>query len=407
MRQLQTHARFGLLMSALALISVPSAALAQDATCETDTDCEHGYTCEAVGGGCPAVDFACEPGSECTPPPEPECETVLGCVPARDCEADSDCATGWKCATEQYSECTDSGGAAEPTCAPGEECVKPEPDPSAVPDCETKEVSFCAPPWALPCVEAADCGAGFECVELISMSCSGSSGGGSAGEPTPSDNPAPDDGSSGFAPPAEGDPVPPDEGMPPECTSEPSGEFYCQLVETTCETDADCAAGLTCQEQYGDSVSCGGATPQPDLPEDGNGSGGAAGSGGGDDPDQDRAVPPDCVAPEPTFACAPPGFNGGYGYDLDGRGEATSGGGDPDRGGGTGTPDPNNENGEEPPAAPVDDDAELSGSDENAADTMSESSGCSTTGSSRSSGGMVLMGLAVLGLAVRRRTLRG
>jgi MYXO-CTERM domain-containing protein len=386
-------------MSALALMSAPSAALAQEATCETDTDCDHGYTCEAVGGGCAAVDIACVPGSECPPPPPQECETILGCVPARDCEADSDCATGWKCATEEYSECTDSGGAAEPTCAPGEDCVKPEPDPSDVPDCETRTVSFCAPPWALPCEEAADCGAGFECVERIAMSCSGSAGG-SAGEPTPD----PADGDMGFAPPAEGDPVPPEEQMPPECTSEPSGEFYCQLIETTCETDADCAAGLTCQEHYGDSVSCGGAAP--DLPEEGSGSGG---SGGDEDPDQDRALPPDCVAPEPTYACAPPGYlDYGYGYDLDGygRGEATAGGGNPDQGGGTGAPDPSNENGgEEPPVAPVDEDAELSGSDGNAAG-MSESSGCSTTGSSRSSGGLALMALAVLGLAFRRKAIR-
>jgi MYXO-CTERM domain-containing protein len=396
MRDLQTHARFGLLMSALALMSVPSAALAQEAACATDADCEHGYTCEAVGGGCAGVDIACTPGGECPPPPE--CETVLGCVPARDCEADGDCATGWKCATEQYSECTNAGGAAE--CLPGEECVKPEIAPA--PDCETKEVSFCAPPWALPCEEAADCGAGFECVEHIAMSCNGGSAG--APTPTPGDDPAPDSGSGdmGFAPPAEGDPVPPDQGIPGECTSEPTGEFYCRLIETTCSTDADCAAGLTCQEQYGDGVACGGATP--DLPEDGSGSGG--GSGGGADPDQDRALPADCVPPAPTYACAPPGFNGGYGYDYghDGRGEATGGVVTPDQGGSSS--DPNGQNGgEEPPASPAGDDAELSDGDDNAADMTSESSGCSTTGGSPSSGGMMLMGLAVLGLALRRRVL--
>jgi MYXO-CTERM domain-containing protein len=390
MRQLQTDARFGLLMSALALMSVPSAALAQDAACDTDADCEHGYTCEVVGGGCP--DIACAEGSEC--PPQ-DCDTMLGCLPARDCEADSDCATGWKCATEQYSDCADAGF----TCAEGEECVKPDLPPAS--DCETREISFCAPPWTLPCESATDCGAGFECVERIAMSCSN---GGSAGEPTPSGDPVPpDDGSSGFAPPADGDPVPPEEEMPSECTSEPSGEFYCQLIETTCNTDADCAAGLTCQEQYGDSVSCGGATPDV-PPEEGNGSGGAGGagaggdSGGSDDPDQDRALPADCIAPAPTYACAPPGYNSGYGYDLDGRGEAAAGTADPDQSAG----DSNNENGEEPPAAPTDDDSELSTGDGNAAG-MSESSGCSTTGRSGSSGSMMLMALAVLGLALRRR----
>jgi len=389
MRQLQTQARFGLLMSALALISAPSAVLAQEAACESDTDCDHGYTCEAVGGGCPAID--CAEGSDCQ---IPECETVLGCVPARDCEADSDCADGWKCATEQYSDCATN--AADPACAPGEECGDRVPDPVNPPDCETKEVSYCAPPWALPCESAADCGASFECVELIAMSCSGSSGGGSAGDPQPVPDP-------GFAPPAEGDPLPPEEATPGECTSEPTGELACKLIETTCSTHADCPAGLTCQESYGNGVSCGGATPEPDLPDNGSGS---AGSGGGADPDAD-ARPADCAPPEPTFACAPPSyFDGyGYGYDLDGRGEGTAGTDSSDDESSDGDADPNGDTGGAPTAAPVDDERELSSGDNDAADMTSESSGCSATGGSPASGSMLLTALAVLGLAVRRRVL--
>src|SRR5688500_5357749 len=83
MRQLQTHARFGLLMSALALMSAPATVLAQD-TCAADDDCEHGYSCEQVGGACPAID--CAEGSDCD---LPACEPVMGCLPATDCEADS------------------------------------------------------------------------------------------------------------------------------------------------------------------------------------------------------------------------------------------------------------------------------------------------------------------------------
>jgi MYXO-CTERM domain-containing protein len=392
MRELSTHARFGLLMSALALMSAPSAVSAQE-TCATDADCAHGFSCETVGGGCPAID--CADGSDCD---IPECEPALGCMPVSDCDADADCPASWVCESAERSDC---GDIAEPTCASDEDCVKP--DPADVPECNTVTVTYCVPPWQLPCEEAADCGPGFECVERIAMSCSGSggsSGGGSdPGEPTPE----PADGSGDFAPPAEGDPLPPDD--PGSCTSEPTGEFYCQLIETTCETDADCAAGLTCQQSSSDA-GCSAGTDS-DAPAEGGagGSDGSAGAGG-DDGAAERPAPPTCETPEPTFACAPPSYNGGagWGYDLDGRGEAT---------GGSDTPNQDDEggdgdgNGGLPPASPTGDKDGLESEEGAAGSGMSESSsGCSATGSSRASGSALLMMLAVLGLGVRRRVLR-
>jgi MYXO-CTERM domain-containing protein len=392
MKRLQTHARFGLLMSALALMSVPSAVSAQE-TCATDGDCDHGYSCEVVGT-CPAVD--CAEGSDCE---TFECDPVSACLPATDCNADADCAEGWTCASEQDSDC---GDIAEPTCAPGdEECAK---DPADVPECNTVTVTHCAPPWALPCEAAADCGPGFECVEQIAMSCSGSSGGSDPGEPTPSGDPQPADadGGAGFAPPPDGEPLPPDE--PGSCTSMPTGEFRCELIETTCETNADCAAGLSCQESRSDAV-CSGGSDSAGAGGDGAAGAGAAGAGGDDGSDAAERPAPCGETPEPTFSCAPPNYfdNYGWGYDLDGRGEHTNGG--------VVTPDNEYSDGDpsgEPAPAPTDDDGQTAGGEEGAAGSgmMSSSSGCSATTSSRASGSALLMVLAVLGLALRRRNLR-
>ena len=395
MRQLQTPMRLGFLMSALGLMGAPSAALAQDATCTTDNDCEHGYTCEEVGGGCAAVD--CAEGSNCV---QPECETILGCVPARDCAADSDCIEGWKCITREYADC---GDVAQPSCAEGEECVKPEPA-----DCGTIEESACVAPWNLPCETAADCGVGFDCIEQI-WACDGGSG----SNPLPAPDPGAGGsggGEDGFAPPADDLPLPEEEeaAPPPECESEPSGVFVCVLIDTPCVIHADCGAGLTCQEQQV-GVSCGGSTPSSGGDSgsgEGAGSGGADGAGDAPPDDPDAARAPSCEVPEPTFACAPPSYAasqhwGGFGVEED-RGGATAGG-DPldDETSNTGT----DGDGEEPPV--------LSGSNGHGAegesasgDMMEASSGCSAMGGSRASGSALFMLLAVLGLVARRRSLR-
>jgi len=384
MREKQTHARFGFLMSALALMSTPSAVLAQE-TCTTDTDCEHGYTCEAIGGDCAAVDCA---GDGCEAPPP--CETTLGCVPVTDCSADSDCIDGWNCVTQTIeSDCRPP--APTPTCDPADpDCVEADDEGFAPADCgEPREVSACIAPWLLPCVAADDCGAGFECVERISEWCNGSSGGSDPGEPTPGAGGA---GGDGFAPPP--DDGEPEDVAPPECGSEPTGEYYCQLLETTCSVDSDCAAGLTCQTFVGDGVCSGGSS---DLPPSATPDGGA----------EERIAPPDCQQPEPTYACAPPSFQVSLDYGHgESRDDSASGSADPqpatdDESSGPST-------GEEPPSAPVDGDGTTNGGtavDDSAGDTMEESSGCNALGAHGNSG-VFFMVLAVLGLAGRRRSLQ-
>jgi len=390
MKILTSQARFGLLMSALALASAPTA-FAQESTCTTDTDCEHGYECLSISA-CP--DIACVEGQPCEPI---DCEESSSCVPKQDCTADAECSAGWKCATVTYEEC-DAGGSAEPApaCKPEDpDCVNQDPpqnpEPEQPPSCETIEDTYCAPPWVLPCETADDCGPGFECEEIVRGSCpgsAGSSGGGS--EPSPGD--------MGAAPPE-------DLIAPPECTEEATGVFACVLIATPCMVDADCGAGLTCQEEPSATVCSGGAAPTPGD----SGSGGADGSGDAPPPpdsDADRAIPSDCTMAEPTYACAPPDYY--TGYDTVGRGEASSGG-DIDNGGGTQTggglvnpiDDGDDEGGEEPPAF-----GSPGAGDPNAesasGDTMESSGGCSAAGAG-GSGSALMMLLAVLGLATRRR----
>ena len=399
MGSLKTGARYrsggalGLLMSALALASAPSA-MAQD-TCTTDDDCEHGYSCE-TNTACP--DIACAPGETCDPI---DCQATSACVPARDCAEDGDCIEGWKCATATYARC-DAGGAAEPVpaCKPDDpDCAEADPpqNPEPPPSCEPIVEQYCAPPWALPCETAADCGPGFECTEQVARCSSGSSGSSSGG----GSDPSPGEGGAGGE---QGDaPLPPENLIaPPECEEEPTGVFACVLIQTPCSTDADCGSGLTCQQQPSAGVCSSGAAPAPGSSGSGSGSGSGGADGSGDIPDSDadRALPAGCTMPEPTYACAPPAYY--TAYDTIGRGEATSGQGDIDNGGTvTGTGSPGDEDGEEPPLL-----SSPGASDPNAeaesGDTMGSSGGCSATGAGASGSALVML-LAVLGLAARRR----
>lgn len=201
--------------------------------CTTDADCGAGFICESMG----ASDCAqppCPEGEEC---PEVDCTTeeFFACVPDRNaCASDADCAEGLQCETYSYEQCS---GGTDVVCPEGEECPEPEPVEEA---CETVTESYCIPPYLGACEVDADCGPGFTCEEEEMCSCSGS--GGSSGGSDPSvppdfDGGAPDD-------------------SPEECSCEPSGEFYCELVQVECATDADCIDGFVCVDSPDGDVPC-------------------------------------------------------------------------------------------------------------------------------------------------------
>ncbi len=397
MTRLQTQTRWGLCLAVLALAGFARPVAAQDAsTCATDSDCDHGYTCQVTssGGTCPAID--CAPGEDCI---QPECDTTVTetreCVAGGPCEADADCIEGWLCAERQsYDDCAVSGGAMRPAVCPESDpdCnpVEPAPEP-AQPPCEPTTELYCAPRYTQACAEAADCGPGFNCTELISMSCSGSTGS-AGGDADPSEPPPPD-----------ADPIPAPEDM---CTSTPSGEFYCELIETACETDQDCSTGLTCQDNWNrPSCTDAGGAPEPAPADAGidDGSSGSAGAGAAPAEDLVAPVPDDCgVSDEPAKVCAPPEyFSSGRGdYAADGEAQASGSASDGDE---NGTPptDSTSEQSPDDSTAPS-----VNAGDEDASDTMADAGGCSATGRNSAGGSAAFLMLAVLGLVLRRRTLR-
>jgi MYXO-CTERM domain-containing protein len=275
-----------------------SPAAAQE--CETDADCADGLTCTSYGEV--SCDVACAEG-------DPNCGAQPACEPIElkacalpSCESDADCPSGTVCHSETYSECSESGGGAA-ECPPGADCPQPEPAPQPLPaDCvERSTEPTCVPQYQLPCTSASDCGEGFDCVELVGVSCSGSAG--SAGDPGSSGG-----GSSGFAPPS-GDPAP----MPPEmqCTEEPTGEFYCQAREVLCAADADCPASWSCMDNP--------ERPVCSAPAERPAGDGSAGSGAGD---AQPLPPPDCgVSDVPEKVCVPPYYGVG-GVGIATRGDA-------------------------------------------------------------------------------------
>jgi MYXO-CTERM domain-containing protein len=311
--------------------------------CSSNADCDKGFECQNVGAtDCAVPAPACPPDTACDPvQPEPcQPQVQMACVPAA-CSTDGDCGAGMVC-HEWAQECPTSD------CA----CAKDEPDCSCTSaPCEPETTKLCTPKYVLPCTMAADCGAGFDCVELMNGSCSGSSGTGGGAAPAPGDaaRPLPPDGAAG-APAA--DPI------PPECTSEPSGQFACVPQEIGCDTDAECLAGWTCVGDDNDVSS-------PGCDSGGN-----------------------CfAAPEPepepiTKHCAPKYYGG---RDLVEDGGTPVSGGDPKGGTGSNGGTPN------PEAAPGDADA-------------SESSSCQMGHAPASSGALTLLAMlgAVFGLSRRR-----
>ena len=187
--------------------------------------------CQEVDLPCATID--CDPSSESCP--QPECEgSEHVCVPAP-CASDADCGGELVCLEVSYDIC--SPVAVPPPCDPAfEECDSGSgPDEEPVdPECETHTEAYCAPRWAGPCAEAADCGEGFACVEAEMCWCSGSAGSG-GGDSGGGDDPAPPEGDD--------EPLPSDE----DCGCEGTGEFYCEPLEVECETADVCPEGWTCE----------------------------------------------------------------------------------------------------------------------------------------------------------------
>ena len=237
----------------------------------------------------------------------------------------------------------------------------PEEEPKEpVDDCEPETVGQCAPKWLAPCQEAADCGAGFECVE--EEICWGTSSGGSMGG-MPCD-PDDEDCGEGFAPPPQEEKEGDDDEDPNE-GCEPTGELYCELQVIDCSSEA-CPEGLTCVE-----------VPEDAMTED------CAMSSDGE---------MDCAEPEeqlPAQVCVPEGY------------EAWIGGGEASSGvtlGGSST----NEEENAPGTSDDDEDAESGASGATSSGGGSSDSGCSGSGSGVPAGTLVLS-LLVLALVGRRR----
>jgi hypothetical protein len=142
------------------------------------------------------------------------------------------------CVTFTYEQCS-----AEPvsmTCPVGEEC---DTGTQADTGCTTETEGYCLPPYLAPCEKSSDCGAGFECVEQESCACSsgGSTGGSTGGSIGVDGDEAIDAGSTST-----------DAGRSEtECSCSPTGDFYCDLIETECTSDGDCAGDMVCDELYG------------------------------------------------------------------------------------------------------------------------------------------------------------
>jgi MYXO-CTERM domain-containing protein len=222
------------------------AAHAQAQNCGADADCPKGFTCEETAVPTCVDVPPCAEGEAC-PARQPECssEPSHSCV-SIDCSSDSDCADDMACETVTTRDC------AQTTCPADGDCPKVETS------CEAETRNYCVPKYMLPCSADSDCGAGFSCVERESCGCSG---GGGSSEPSPGGAPPDGGGSDSFAPidpdadPAE---VPPSDGSGEDpaqrpaddgsCSCEPSGEFACVVDRVACASDADCAAGFTCED---------------------------------------------------------------------------------------------------------------------------------------------------------------
>ena len=352
--------------------------------CESDADCPSGFECTEHSMTPPTTtgiepieaEPACPEGEKCDEgeeeagddptdemPPEqsqPQEEEIWKTCTPKSCETDADCDGNLVCVLTTY-ECPGAVVVAPAIdCAEGEDCgAPPEEEPKEpADDCEPETVGQCAPKWLAPCQEAADCGAGFECVE--EEICWGTSSGGSMGG-MPCD-PDDEDCGEGFAPPPqeekEGDDEDPNEGC------EPTGELYCELQMIDCSSEA-CPEGLVCVDVAEEAI-----TEDCAMSSDGE---------------------MDCPEPEeelPAQVCVPEGFE-------DWIGGASSSGV---------ALDGSTTNAEENAPGTSDDDggAESGASGATSSGGGSSDSGCSGSGSGVPAGTLVLS-LLVLALIGRRR----
>lgn len=386
-----------IVLAACSLLALPRIAAAQE--CVETADCPMGFTCEVTGGSTCGAAPACPPGEDC-PEPAP-CESVeyRSCVPGP-CESDADCADGMVCAEHTEGECTVS---ADVPCGP-DGC-----DPLPTPPeemCTERTVTQCAPKWALPCVEAADCGEGFRCVEYIEQWCD--AGGAVAGGDPATTGGTGMGGASGFAPPPAEPPTDPDapaqggaagssgdvQPAPPEdpmCGETPTGQFYCEPEEISCEANTECPSGWLCKEQStAPSGGCADVDPAP-----------------GQDP---VPCPPPEPAPEVTKLCVPPYYDLAFpGRDANDSGGVASGegsvtGGEPPANP-TGPADPSpNPPTTSSPEGPGNGGTPTPADSEPAAQGASaDGGGCQMGRGSTSTGAALLLGLAGAFGALRRR----
>lgn len=172
-------------LTALALpfvtVLAATGASAQDIPCTADTDCAEGQICALTDCARPCdtdVDPTCEPV---------DCGGGGTCIdagpPPAECASDADCGSGERCVIETFESCVGCACAADdPAC----DCDIPTGE-----ECKTETFAFCLQPWQAACAVDADCGGGFTCEFIESCGCSGS--GGSEGGDADAAPPAPED----------------------------------------------------------------------------------------------------------------------------------------------------------------------------------------------------------------------
>lgn len=333
---------FAASLTALFLFA-PSAFAAGE--CDTDADCESYESCELLGqAGC-----ACPPGDAGCDCPDSGTDDYYECVaePPDSCDSNADCSDGLECVTRTYEQCTGSGGGSTCSVSPdgGTDCE----DAGTVDtseSCETFTEGYCVPPYLAPCEQDADCGTGFTCEEYEICECSGGGSTGSGGD---------DPGDAGTS--AE------DTGGE-SCVCETAGKS-CELVETECTSDADCAGDLTCQT-YDDQT-----TTEPCV----------------DDGDASSCETAD-AGTDATKYCLPPDWERWEDTARDIHGE--SGDSSDEDGGG--------ESSTNSDAGGLADTSQGPGAD----DSSGSSGGCSSTGEHAPVGALVMVALGLLGLAHRR-----